>query len=158
MGFREWTNNHPKTTYGIVGGCVLACIGAIGAEVLAGRRSFPTSMPDAYFTTDDGKSYFQASMTNYPPFQHDGAEAVRAYVFESNHGKKFVGFLERYTADSKKYLDTGKAPTPQIQRFGREIKRPGETKWSRTGNMMLESKIEDVVSPDGDSAPNNVEP
>ena len=87
MGIREWTNNHPKAAGGVVGGCILVCIGAIVANAMGNRRGITTTMPDEYYTVDDGKTYFAASESNVPPFSYQGQTAVRAYVFDSN-GKK----------------------------------------------------------------------
>ena len=152
MGMREWANNHPKAAAWTVGGFTAMAIVGIILEVVLNKPRYPSSLPDGYFTTDDGKSYFTASLSNFPPFDSGGAPAVRAYVFESKSGQKFVGYLERYTADSKTQLDAGKPLTPQITRFGREIKRPGDSKWVKTGDIATENRIENIPAPDGDNA------
>lgn len=157
MGLREWANGHPKTVSIVVGACALACVGGIVAEVMGNRHRYPTEPPDSYFSVNDGKTYFVASSANYPPFDHDGQQAVHAYVFQCD-GKKFVGFLERFTPDAKKKLAAGAPLSAEMMRFGREIKRPGDAKWTRTGDMATETKIENVTCPDGNGTPEEIEP
>src|SRR5213083_2596184 len=57
----------------------------------------------AFFTVDDGKTWFIDEATQLAPFQRDGKEAVRAYVIECN-GKRFVNHLERYTPEGKQAM------------------------------------------------------
>ena len=152
MGLREWANAHPKAVAGVVGGLVVLAGGAAVIQAVAGRRGYPNKPPDSYFTADDGRTWFLAPSTSYPPFDHTGQVAVHAYVFQSPHGKKFVGYLERFAADVRPKLDATHPPTPYQSRFGREIKRPGEATWTRTGDMATENRIENVASPDGDNA------
>ncbi len=114
-GVREWMNEHQRVTIGIFVGIVLVAIGAIVAQVLASRKAYPAASPDSYFTTDDGKTFFVASSDNIPPFDYSGQPAVHAYVFQCG-GKKFVGYLERYTSDARASILAGKR-SPQIERF-----------------------------------------
>src|SRR3954453_6450060 len=67
---------------------------------------------DVFFSNDDGKSTFTADpRKNVPPFQKDGKETVLAHVFQCADGKKFVGYLERYTPDAKKKVEAANAAT-----------------------------------------------
>ena len=93
MGLREWMEQHRSATMVIVGLLVVIAVGAIVAQVMANRKTYPTGMPDSYFTVDDGKSFFIDSSANIPPFDYKGQQAVHAYVFECN-GKRFVGYME----------------------------------------------------------------
>jgi hypothetical protein len=157
MGIREWSNQHPKVTIGIICACMLVAVTTVVVQVRAGRRNYPSRMPDSYFTVDDGKTFFVASSENYPPFDYKGQQAVRAYVFECS-GKRFVAYMERYDTSAKRMLDAGKPLTPQMLRFGREIKRPGSSAWVKTGDMAVEAEIENVPCPDGKGIPEGVEP
>ena len=158
MGIREWANGHPKVMAGAVGTLVVFVGGAAVVQMVKSRRGYPSGPPDSYFTTDDGKTWFAAPSDNYPPFDHNGSPAVRAYVFECG-GKKFVGFLERFAPDVRTKLDAAHPPTAAAVRTGREIKRPGDAKWTRTGDMATENKIENVSCPDGSGGtPDEVEP
>ena len=156
MGIREWIDQHRGVTVGLISGIVLVAVGFIVAQVLANRKAYPVASPDSYFTVDDGKSFFVASSDNIPPFDHSGQQAVHAYVFQCN-GKQFVGYMERYTPDARKSILAGKR-SPQIERFGREMKRPGAGEWIKSGDLVVESKISDVRCPDGKGVPEAVEP
>jgi hypothetical protein len=156
MGIREWMNQHRGVTMGIVATIVLVAVGAIVAQVLANRKTYPSASPDSFFTVDDGKSFFVASSDNIPPFDYKGKPAVHAYVFQSG-GKKFVGYMERYTPEARQTILAGKR-SPQIERFGRELKKPGVGEWVKSGDLMVESKISDVRSPDGHGVPEAIEP
>jgi len=151
MGVREFANKHPNTisiTVAVVG---LICVVAITIEIFANRRTYSIKAPDCYFTVDDGQSWFVDSTEKYPPFDHDGQQAVRVYVFQCNSGKKFAGYLERYVTAAKKDLDAGKPLSNAMLRFGREVKRPGESKWTKTGDIAAETKVENITCPDGGS-------
>jgi hypothetical protein len=157
MGAREWMDSHPRLT--IAGGCgiVVLAIGLIVAQVLAGKHRYPSGPPDNYYTDDDGKTFFAASSANVPPFDHNGQQAVRAYVFKCG-GQQFVGYLERFTP---RYHDAVVAhgETPESVRFGREIKNPGEAKWHAVTDLATENKLTDVHCPSGGAdIPEAVEP
>lgn len=158
MGVRLWANEHPKSASAIGGAFILVCLGAIVVDLLASRRTYPTRLPDFYFTSDDGKSFFASSSANYPPFDYRGQPAVRAHVFESN-GRRFVGYLDRFNATTIAKLKSGHPLTAEMVRFGRELKRPGSSSWIKSGDLASVSKLQNVKSPDGTSdIPDAVEP
>jgi hypothetical protein len=156
MGVREFMNNHRGLTTAAAGVIVALAVGFIVVQVMASRKKYPSDSPDSFFTVDDGKTFFVASSDNIPPFDYKGQQAVHAYVFQSN-GKKFVGYLERYTSDARSAILAGKR-SPQIERFGRELKKPGDKEWVKSGDLASESKISDVRSPDGRGTPEAIEP
>jgi hypothetical protein len=148
MGIREFINRNPMLATGAVGLIVALAIGAIVYQVMASRHHFPEKSPDTFFSTDDGKSFFTASSDNVAPFEYKGKTAVHAYAFQKN-GIKFVGMLERYMPDARSAILAGKR-TPEIERFGREIKLPGDATWVRTGDMAAEAKVQNAIhGPDG---------
>jgi len=153
MGIRETINRNPRIALGAITAVVVVAIGYVVLQVLASRHAFPNTSPEDYFTTDDGKTFFAASRDNLPPFDHEGKQAVHAYVFECpGTGKRFVGFLERYTAEAHKKLVETKVADPGIQMNGRELKKPGDTTWVRSSDMKAVEKIMDVRCPDGKPA------
>jgi hypothetical protein len=147
MGVREWLDKNRRTMVGIVAALVIIAIGSVVYQVLANRPKFPSGSPDAYFTVDDGKSYFPESSDNIPPFDYKGQPAVRACVYECG-GKRFVGYMERYTPEARKTLLEKKQSTPQLETYGREVKRPGSTSWIKASDT-ASGKIIDVRCPDG---------
>jgi hypothetical protein len=147
MGVRQWLNERPAVGMTVVGALVLIAIVGIVVEWRSNTQKFPSGPPDYYFTVDDGKTYFAASSNNYPPFDYNGQTAVSAYVFECN-GKRFVGYLERYTPEAHALMVAGKG-TDETRRFGREVKRPGDKTWVPSTDRAAENRIENVSSPDG---------
>jgi hypothetical protein len=57
----------------------------------------------AFYTEDDGRTYFVDSVYNFPPFDHNGKTAVEAVVAVSD-GHYFVGYLLRYKPEARKEL------------------------------------------------------
>jgi hypothetical protein len=147
MGAREWLNQHPNVAIGGGIGVVLLAVVLIVVEIRAGRHRYPAAAPNLYFTADDGKTFFVASVENVAPFDYDGQQAVRAYVYKCG-SQKFVGYMERYNA---KYHDlvVAKGSTPEAERYGREIKKPGDAKWLPCTDLQTEAKLTEVHCPDG---------
>jgi len=153
MGIRETMNRNPRITLGAITALVVVAVGFVVVQVMGSRRAFPTASPDDYFTTDDGKTFFAASRDNLPPFDYQGKEAVHAYVFECpGSGKRFVGYLERYSAEAHKKLLATKAADPGIQMNGRELKKPGDSTWVKSSDLKAVDKVTDVRCPDGKPA------
>jgi hypothetical protein len=119
----------------------------------------------AYYTDDDGKSFFKDTIYCVPPFQHDGKTAVRAMVFTYANGtKEYVAYEMRYTAEWQKKLDAACAqaakdgkPASSVPEFfsrdladrGWEVRVPGsDGKWiSRNDPQALTAM--NNPSPDG---------
>src|SRR3954471_9854250 len=151
MGIRETINNNPRAATGVMIGVVVLAIGYVVVQVMASRKKFPDSSPDSYFSIDDGKTFFTANSDNVPPFEYNGKQAVHACVFQAN-GQRFVGYLERYTPEARAAILAGKR-TPQIERFGRELKRPGDPIWVKSGDLATEPKItQNIHAPGGTTA------
>jgi len=157
MGAREWLNQHPKVAIG--GGVVIVilAIGLVVAQVLAGRHKYPSGPPQAYYTVDDGKTFFADSTDKVPPFDHEGQPAVTAYVYQCG-GQKFVGYMERFTPKFHDYV-VAHGRTPEAARYGRELKRPGEPNWLPSGDLVKVAQIEDVKCPNGGTdVPDAIDP
>ena len=93
MSVREKISEKPSIGVGLGIGMVVL---AVASLAYTGRDQSAKPPEEAFFTTDDGKTYFAASIDNCPPFQHEGKTAVRAFVFECK-GVKSVHYLQRYT-------------------------------------------------------------
>jgi hypothetical protein len=108
----------------------------------------------AFYSTDDGKSYFTDTIFHFPPYDQDGKTVLRAIVYSSNSGK-FVGALLRFKPEAKKTLEDSYAKAEsgdqpmyvfkqqlnEIMRFGVEYKLPGQDRWY--------SALPAVKAPDG---------
>jgi hypothetical protein len=118
MGVREKLNEKPGVGIAIVA-VVVICVVAetyhfMRSPAVTSSSAASPAPPSEYFTTDDGATYFDGAGTNVAPFDYNGKEAVRAYVFRIN-GKQVVGYLEKHIAGA----DSGLL-----------VKKPGaRTKW-----------------------------
>ena len=151
---------------------VLAVLALVAAAVLL-YLFFPAGRPgvadpdkqQAFYSVDDGATWFADAESKLAPFDHDGKQAVRAYVYQCD-GKQFVAYVERYTkeglaaAEAKK---SGSGYRPDARTInlltakGREVKRPGDAKWvnksDRAASALLTPKC-----PGGDGTPAAVTP
>jgi hypothetical protein len=164
MGIRQALEENKRIGLAITV-AVVVCAGAFAIYQLNGMRAPRVSVPQYYYTDDDGKTLFSATGELVAPFDHGGKQAVRAYVYECS-GKRFVGYLERYNDETKKMLlaaadavrnaKPGDQAPPVIAqaagaaRGGREVKRPGDAKWvpAMSGEG---GKITTVQTPPGSS-------
>jgi hypothetical protein len=123
------------------------------------------NLSQAYFSDDDGQSWFADDTTKLAPFDHNGKTALMAEIFTYDNGsKKFCGYLEKYTPEAQAKLKTafadakahGQSPA-SIELFHDHafldsallVKKPGaENPWM----AFTDPKVSDVLSvhsPDG---------
>ncbi len=140
MGVRESLAKKPSTVIPVA---VVLILGGTWS-IMHQLKWRPVSPNTAYYTVDDGTSCFTDDMDKFPPFAHDGLQAVQAHMFDCD-GHRFVGYLSRYTSDAKAILETNAAeikvdPTKTTisaelvdqATKSEEYKLPGETGWKRT--------------------------
>ena len=120
----------------------------------------------AFFSVDDGKTWFADELSRLPPFDVSGKPAVRAYVYRAKDGKSFVGYLQRYTPTAQQSIEQSRRPDPSRKgpvdpallrdafTVGREVKRPGDAEWVSGADPQ---KVARIVSAAGDAAA-SVEP
>ena len=149
MGIREKLNENPMIAGGVTAGITLiAVVWCIwyaytscnpGGTPAFTQAWYTTEQDKATFTTsDEGKLFFADKATKLAPFDKNGKEAVRVYLYTCDGKTLKVGFLERYTPEAKAALEkaAGRKGPPQpgdpdvmdLQMNGREIKKPGG-KW-----------------------------
>ncbi|HEY7090445.1 MAG TPA: hypothetical protein VH518_20275 [Tepidisphaeraceae bacterium] len=163
MGIRETMNKRPMIATGMVLALVLAAVGFAAYQMFDLRPASsndPGEPERAFFTVDDGKTWFVDDAAQLAPFQHDGKEAVRAYIVECN-GKRSVNHLERYTPEGKQAMlklreavKHGPPPGQLVaaaQQRGREVKRPGERNWTQTSDTTAAAAIIIPRAPPGES-------
>lgn len=129
---RGLVNKRPFLTIGTI--CIVIGL-VVGMLVLNRRYNQPTRarvITKAFFTSDDGATLFADDISKIPPFEHDGLEAVRAYVFSCDGGKhQWIQYLEKLDLAAKTRLaaydpvKTGKSPG----RLTPLIKKPGTGAW-----------------------------
>lgn len=129
--------------------------GAVGATILrsGGNGPRPVSEGLAFFTIDDGKTWFADSSSNPSPFEKDGKPAYRVQVWRCNGGDPFVSHLARTGVNPQPKpmprLAQGRTPPP-MSGGALEVKRPGtgDTGWVRADSAQGE-EITRPRGPDG---------
>ncbi len=101
MSVREKLNDK-KVGMGVaVALLVVAC--AIFTYYFLSHSGVHVNASSAYYSDDDGQSYFKDSIYKFAPFDHDGKTAVQAVLGEAS-GHYFVAYLTRYLPDAQKRL------------------------------------------------------
>jgi hypothetical protein len=141
MSVREIINQNSKITIVVIAVCA---VGALTLAAYQGHTSGVIVPTRGYFSDDDGKTYFQDDASKIAPFDHDGKQAVTAYVFTGSDGKPFIGYLERAISPQAKDIVTTarqqmveQAATQTrpdmsiMEQIAKnvEVKRPGADKW-----------------------------
>ena len=103
MGIRETLNKNQTLTTGATIAIIVVAIGIIIWQMMPERA--PKIMTKSYYTTDDGRSWFEDASDRIVPFDKDGKEAVRAHLFKCSGGDPFVGYLEKLDPRIKQKVD-----------------------------------------------------
>ena len=149
---------------------VLAIVMIVGAGVaiFVQARDSGAGSGKAFFSNDDGKTFFVDRNTRLAPFDKDGRPAYRAHVFECG-GKRVVGFLSCYTPAALKALEEAKAsrgtgrPPPNaaalatVGTYGLLVKRPGDPAWVSQADSLRATAVRLFRCRDG-STPTEVDP
>ena len=159
-----------RPAIGIVAGVafLIAAVSVIVYQLRADRGGFGN--PRAFFTVDDGTTWFADAADLVPPFDHQGKPAVQAFVFRCDDGKAFVGYLQRFRPEAKRAIEAARDPKPDgkgrvdpgalrgAYTTGREVKRPGEATWTSAAVPIQALKATTVKCPDGKGDATPVEP
>lgn len=140
MSFRELINKHPKVTAAAI---IIIAGASVGFTLKANGGGSETGIATrAYYTVDDGASYFEDEVDKVTPFEHQGKQAYRARLFRYGKGKPFVGYVERLTPDGvKKMEELESKPTPDVADqkaviAGQcsEIRKPKDSQWIKANS------------------------
>jgi hypothetical protein len=117
----------------IASAVILMALGLIYLEMFGGPHHSQRLENSAFFSDDDGATWFIDDNTKIPPFDRGGKPAYRAEVFECGTGKPFVAYLEKFTAAKKQQIQAELADHPEnlpaLLQTPTEIKKPGDAKW-----------------------------
>src|ERR1700683_3680664 len=104
MGVVESINKN-KTWTTVLALSMIALAVALLAFELRPPRQF--SQKEAYFSDDDGSSWYLDDINNIPPYTHNGKDGVRAVIYSYDGGsKEFCGYLMRFCPAVKKEIDS----------------------------------------------------
>jgi hypothetical protein len=144
---------------------VAVVIVGIGLVVWQSRSGIPGPTTKAYYTDDDGKSWFTDELGKLCPFDHNGRPAYLANVFKCGAGGPFVAFLSRVSDAARPQLEqlktqaggTQSADYLRVLNGATEVRRPGDKAWVRSGTAAYD-KVLDFPCPDGGADPHSVSP
>jgi hypothetical protein len=117
--------------------CGIVIVAAVIIIFAESRSASLQKIDRAFYSDDDGQTYFVDSVDKLFPFDHNGKQAYRAYVFKCGDGTTFVGYLARYTDSAKSRLQELMArPYNEVaqqiadaESAGTEVKKPGDSTW-----------------------------
>lgn len=89
--FKNLINNHVGV---VIGAVVLALIAAIWMGLRQVGHGPNLGAKTAFYSDDDGKTWFKDNAPLITPFDHDGKPALLAHVFRCKD-KEFVAYLEK---------------------------------------------------------------
>lgn len=116
MSVRELINRNSVVTTWVTIIVIVLAVG-LGIYTQAGSGA-PKPSSSAWYTTDDGATWFADDVHKITPFQKDGKEAVRVYVFQCGSGKPFGGYVERYTPAAMKQVEQLSLKSPERRSLG----------------------------------------
>ena len=164
MGVRESLKRRQSLAVAVA---ILMIVGA-GIAIYVQARDPAPGAGKAFFSNDDGRTYFTDGITRLPPFDKDGKPAYRAHVFQCG-GKRVVGYLSRYRPEALAALEeaaaakgTGKPPRnaaalASVGTYGMEVKRPGDPVWINQADTTRATAVRVFRCPDG-ATPIEVDP
>jgi hypothetical protein len=151
VALREFLNEKRKYVTGLTIAIIAFFLVLIVIELVTSRRSIP-SENKAFFTVDDGNTWFVDDANNVPPYDYNGKQAVRAIVF-SYSGGQFVGYLEEYPP---KIHDELAAATTDAEReqYNPEYevlcKPPNRGVWVKERSVRGHRVTDNPIPPNGD--------
>ena len=107
MSVRESLSKNPRVA---VAGAALLIVAAAAlmAHALWPQKQSRADM--AYYSDDDGQTWFADSVYRIPPFDHNGKPALQAAIFTYDDGKKsFCAYLQQYTQSARQQLQKAQA-------------------------------------------------
>lgn len=153
MGIRETLNQNPGITTGVTAAVIVVALIVIGWQLFggSGRPRIPTQ---AYYTTDDGETWFADDINRIAPFERDGKEAVRVHLFTCDDGDTvFPAYLERMTPQAKAELErltndpnADPALEEELRTTGTQVKKPRDPNAPWVAQMDYE-RSQDIVTP-----------
>ena len=166
MDLREKLKEN-STIVGGVCGFILLIAGLVTYRATLGQpHANVRMMNSAFFSDDDGKTWFIDDASKVPPFEHRGGAACRAEVYRYGNGKKFVAYLEKFSDQQKPEIEAQIAGDPQQATHWLQtpmlVKKPGDPAWLPPGGdadarKAYEKAIE-PISPDGSTNMSPVAP
>ena len=157
MGVRESLEKNKPLAFALAGAFIIA---AVGVVIWSNSSGIPAPLKTAYYSDDDGTSYFVDDINKIYPFDHNGKQALRADVFQCSDGKQFVGLIYRFTDAGRREMEgylSNKIKDPQglarlgIEHRGMQVKPVGgdDHSWTLADDNTTERLQGSVKCPGG---------
>ena len=155
MGLRESINNN-KGIGVTVGVCLIAVAVVAIVWPSTGGSAGRGGAGKAFYTVDDGTTWFIDDANKVVPFDHHGKQAVACYVYRCGEsGQPWVSHLMRYTPDGKKLREQEQAPesaefmSTTAGQMNVEVKKPKDPgEWISVTDPRA-AAIQELKCPDG---------
>lgn len=134
MGIRETLNKKPGVAIAVASTLVVIAI----AVMIWANRGVPERISTVYYTDDNGKTWFADDVDKLYPFDRNGKQAYRAYVYQCGSEPPFVHYIARITdggrakikeLESKPSDPEAKGMIVKLRTTSIEVKRPADEKW-----------------------------
>ena len=154
MGIRETLNKKPAFAAGAASLLVIAAV----AVLLWANRGVPDRLTEVYYSDDEGKTWFADSVDRVYPFDRNGKQAHRAYVYQCGDNPPFVSYLARLTDSARAKITELQAKPNDPEAAGQiaklrgtsiEVKRPADAKWVPLFSPAGEAIARHPTCPDG---------
>ena len=162
MSTRDKLNDNKKLGLGVAAAILIIALGIFSFQLRGAGDANAAPVPtSAFYTDDNGKSFFKDDINKLSPFDHGGKQAYRADVFKGPDGQKFVGLIYRHTEGGRKEMEeyvSKRVKDPDgltrlsIERRGMEVKRLADKNWSINDEMTQERLQASVKTPAGKPA------
>ena len=91
---------------GVASALLIVAAIIIGSQMFGGRESGAGPVArNAFYTDDNGKTFFKDDINKVSPFDHGGKQAFRCNVFQDASGKQFVGLIYRHTDGGRREIE-----------------------------------------------------
>jgi len=162
-GVRHKLSENKALGIGLGAVLLVVSFGIIGLQLFGGRSDDVVVATQAFYTDDDGATFFKDDINKVVPYERNGKQVYRCDVFQDADGKQFVGLIYRYTdfgrREIEEYIAGGANDPDGLTRFsidqrGMQVKRVGapERAWVLNDELTTERLRESVKSPSGQPA------
>jgi hypothetical protein len=126
VGLRENLNKKPAYAVAIT---VIVILGALVFIFWQTRPETPGEIETrVFYTDDDGKTWFPEQANHVPPFNHNGKDAVRCFVYKNN-GQPFVAYMRKFTKPVAAKISGNQSMGDAELANGTLVKRPSDPDW-----------------------------
>ena len=155
MGLRATLNRNSKASAAVASVAIIVLLLSVSLWLFGKDAVAPRSGgPKAWYTVDDGRNWFADAANRVVPFEYQGKQAYRCYVWTCDGGRSvFVSHLERMNESARRHM-AGKTVFDPLELVPRslEVKAPltGDGQWVPMDSPQGE-RIRTPRCPDGKS-------